>query len=184
MYTARRPQAPRGAVRALFRGLPPSARGGVRDAIARASLVHLGWTGGEVITMASWASRMDDYVEASAGTVATMERAAARGKGVILVLGHIGNWELTCRLSRYLQPNAVIAKRSWHASLDALTERSRAQHRVETFWRDGPATGRAMLKLLRQSGTLGILIDQDIRDVQSVFVPFFGRPAATPRAAG
>jgi KDO2-lipid IV(A) lauroyltransferase len=40
-----------------------------------------------------------------------------------------------------------------------------------------------MLKLFRQGGALGILIDQDIADVQSVFVPFFGRLAATPRAA-
>ena len=40
-----------------------------------------------------------------------------------------------------------------------------------------------MLRLFKQGGTLGILIDQDIREVQSVFVPFFGRPAATPRAA-
>ena len=40
-----------------------------------------------------------------------------------------------------------------------------------------------MLKLFRQGGALGILIDQDIRGVQSVFVPFFGRLAATPRAA-
>jgi KDO2-lipid IV(A) lauroyltransferase len=154
-----------------------------RDAIARASLVHLGWLGAEVITMRSWASRMDDYVEAPPETVATLERAVTRGRGIVLVLGHIGNWELTCRLSRYVQPNAVIAKRSWHVSLDALAERSRAENRVRTFWRDDPSTGRAMLRLFKQAGTLGILIDQDIRNVQSVFVPFFGRPAATPRAA-
>jgi KDO2-lipid IV(A) lauroyltransferase len=77
----------------------------------------------------------------------------------------------------------VIAKRSWHRSLDAEAERSRAINVVETFWRDDPTTGRSMLRLLRGAGTLGILIDQDIRDVQSVFVPFFGRLAATPRAA-
>jgi KDO2-lipid IV(A) lauroyltransferase len=154
-----------------------------RDAIARASLVHLGWIGGEVITMRRWASRLHEYVEAPPEVLATVERAVARGKGIVLVLGHIGNWELTCRLSRLVQPNAVIAKRSWHASLDALAERSRAENRVGTLWRDDPVTGRAMLKLFKEAGTLGILVDQDIRDVQSVFVPFFGRLAATPRAA-
>lgn len=154
-----------------------------RDAIARASVLHLGWIGGEMITLRRWAARMDAYVEAPADVVATVQQAVARRKGIVLVLGHIGNWELTCRLSRYVQPNAVIAKRSWHASLDALAEGVRAESRVQTFWRDDPATARAMLKLFKQAGTLGILIDQDIRDVQSVFVPFFGRPAATPRAA-
>jgi KDO2-lipid IV(A) lauroyltransferase len=154
-----------------------------RDAIARASLVHLGHVAGEVITMRQWAARFDERAEASPEAVATVERAWARRKGVVFVLGHIGNWELTSRLSRYVQPNAAIAKRSWHRSLDAFTEGFRAENGVGTFWRDDPATGRSMLKLFKQGGALGILIDQDISDVQSVFVPFFGRLAATPRAA-
>jgi KDO2-lipid IV(A) lauroyltransferase len=126
---------------------------------------------------------MDDYVEATPEAIALVERAWARRRGILFVLGHIGNWELTSRLSRYVQPNAAIAKRSWHSSLDAMTERMRAASGVGTFWRDDPATGRNMLKLFKQGGALGVLIDQDIADVQSVFVPFFGRLAATPRAA-
>jgi KDO2-lipid IV(A) lauroyltransferase len=154
-----------------------------RDAIARSSLVHLGWTAAEVVTMPSWAQRLDQYVEASPEAVATVERAVSRGKGVILVLGHVGNWELTCRLSRHVQPNATIAKRSWHVRLDDLVADARAANGVQTFWRNDRSTARDMLKLLKGGGTLGILIDQDISDVQSVFVPFFGRLAATPRAA-
>jgi Kdo2-lipid IVA lauroyltransferase/acyltransferase len=170
-------------MRASLAAAFPERSDAEREAIARASLVRLGWVGGEMITLGRWSSRLDDYVEARPETVATVARAVARGKGIVLVLGHIGNWELTCRLSRYVQPNAVIAKRSWHPSLDRLAERARVENRVATIWRDDPDTGRAMLKLLKRGGTLGILIDQDIRDVQTVFVPFFGRPAATPRAA-
>lgn len=161
----------------------PEKSASERDAIARASLVHLGWVAGELIAMRRWAGRVDDYVEARPEVVATVERAWARRKGVIFVAGHIGNWELTFRLSRYVQPGATIAKRSWHARLDALAERFRAENGVATYWRDDPATARSMLKLFRQGGGIAILIDQDIRDVQNVFVPFFGRPAATPRAA-
>jgi KDO2-lipid IV(A) lauroyltransferase len=134
--------------------------------------------------MRRWAARMDSYVDAPPEAVALVESAWARRKGILFVLGHIGNWELTSRLSRYVQPNAAIAKRSWHRSLDAFAERFRRENGVGTYWRDDPATGRAMLKLFRQGGALGILVDQDIRDVQSVFVPFFGRLAATPRAVG
>jgi KDO2-lipid IV(A) lauroyltransferase len=173
----------RGDMRASLAVAFPEKSAAERDAIARASLVHLGWTAAEVFTMRGWAGRMEEYVEAPPDAVAAVERAVDRRNGIILVLGHIGNWELTCRLSSHVQPNAVIAKRSWHLSLDAEAERARAMNVVETFWRDDPETGRAMLKLLRGAGTLGILIDQDIRDVQSVFVPFFGRLAATPRAA-
>jgi len=154
-----------------------------RDAIARESLVNLGKVAGEAITMRQWAHRLDEHVEASPQAVATVQRAWARKKGIIFVLGHIGNWELTCRLSRYVQPNAAIAKRSWHESIDSMAARFRAESGVGTFWRDDAATGRNMLKLFRQGGALGVLIDQDIKGVQSVFVPFFGRLAATPRAA-
>lgn len=55
-------------------------------------------------------------MEATPEAVAAVERARARGKGIIFVLGHIGNRELTSRLSRYVQPNAAIAKRTWHRS--------------------------------------------------------------------
>jgi KDO2-lipid IV(A) lauroyltransferase len=161
----------------------PEKSAAERDAIARASLVHLGRLGGEVSTMRQWAARVDEIVEATPEAIATLERARARGKGIVFVLGHIGNWELTSRLSRHVHPLAAIGKRTWHRSLDALIERFRAENGIQTFWRDDRATARGMLRLFKQGGTLGILIDQDIADVQSVFVPFFGRPAATPRSA-
>jgi KDO2-lipid IV(A) lauroyltransferase len=154
-----------------------------RDRIARECLVNLGKTAGEGISMRRWAHRLEERVEVAPETLALVERARARGRGVVLVMGHIGNWELVRRLSPHLQPNAAIAKRSWHAKIDELMVRFRAEGQVQTLFRDDPTTGRAMLKLFRQGGTLGILIDQDIADVQSVFVPFFGRLAATPRAA-
>jgi KDO2-lipid IV(A) lauroyltransferase len=153
-----------------------------REAIGRASLVHLGQVAGEAMSLASWIDRMDEYVEVSPESLASVERAWARKRGIVFVLGHIGNWELTSRLSRYVQPNAAIGKRSWHPKLDKLTEEFRARGRVATYWREDASTARNMLKLFKQGGALGILIDQDT-DVQSVFVPFFGRLAATPRAA-
>jgi KDO2-lipid IV(A) lauroyltransferase len=76
----------------------PERSAAERDAIARASLVHLGHVGGEVITMRQWAARLEERVEAPREAVATVERAWARRKGIIFVLGHIGNWELTSRL--------------------------------------------------------------------------------------
>jgi KDO2-lipid IV(A) lauroyltransferase len=170
-------------VRASLAVAFPEKSAAERDAIAIESVVNLGKVAGEAITMRRWAHRIDEYVEAPPEALATVQRAWARRRGIIFVLGHIGNWELTSRLSRYVQPNAAIAKRSWHESLDRLAARFRADSGVGTFWRDDPATGRSMLKLFRQGGALGILIDQDIKGVQNVFVPFFGRLAATPRAA-
>ncbi|WP_350356873.1 lysophospholipid acyltransferase family protein, partial [Escherichia coli] len=58
----------------------------------------------------------------------------------------------------------------------------RARGGVRSIWRGQEGAARAMLRALRSGEILGILIDQDTR-VQSLFVPFFGELAATPRAA-
>jgi KDO2-lipid IV(A) lauroyltransferase len=153
-----------------------------RDDIARASLVHLGMVAGELVAMNRWVARYEEYAEVSPETLALLARMREEGRGSIFVMGHIGNWELVSRLSPYVQPCGAIAKRSWHPRIDAMFVRLRAENGVGTLFREDTATARQMLKLLKDGGTLGILIDQDT-SVQSVFVPFFGRLAATPRAA-
>jgi Kdo2-lipid IVA lauroyltransferase/acyltransferase len=154
-----------------------------RDAIARDSLHHLGWLGAEMVHFVGRPGALERYVEVAPAAAATIREARARGAGIVLVMGHLGNWELTARLAPLLGEVGVIAKRSWHRSLDLLAEGARRSNGVDTLWRNDTATGRRMLQLFKRGGTLGILIDQDIPSVQSVHVPFFGRLAATPRGA-
>jgi KDO2-lipid IV(A) lauroyltransferase len=106
-----------------------------------------------------------------------------RKKGMVYVTGHVGNWELSGRrIARFCGESAVIEKAGHDRRLNALAEELRATGKMETLWREDPATGRAMIRFLRSGKSLGILIDQDT-SVQNVWVPFFGRTAATPRAA-
>ncbi|WP_176065136.1 lysophospholipid acyltransferase family protein [Anaeromyxobacter diazotrophicus] len=154
-----------------------------RRAVARASLVHLGQVALEVAALRRYRDRLEAYVSIAPGGAELVERAMARGRGLVFVAGHIGNWELLAqRLSRLAQPNAVVAKRNADAWLNGAVERLRAEGGLETFWREDPATGRRLLRLFKRGGGLGILVDQDTK-VQGVFAPFFGRPAFTPRAA-
>ncbi len=156
----------------------------LRRAIAKRSLVHLGRLVTELIAARSYAARMREYVSLAPGSEEVVRAAMARGKGVLFVAGHIGNWELLARrLAMVVQPNAVIAKRNADAKLNALVARFREEGGVRTLWREDPATGRQIIRLFRQGGGLGVLIDQDTR-VQGVFAPFFGRLAFTPRAIG
>ena len=162
----------------------PEKSDGERRAIARASLVHLGQMAMEAVASRSYARSIEGYVSLSPGSEEIARRALARRKGLIVVAGHIGNWELLARrMAVFAQPNAVIAKRNADAKLNEMVARFREEGGNKTLWRDDPATGRELIKLFRQGGTLGILIDQDTR-VQGVFVPFFGRLAFTPRAVG
>jgi KDO2-lipid IV(A) lauroyltransferase len=161
----------------------PVASASQRAAIARASLANLGRVALEIITFPRWGSRLEAYVSIAPGGEAAVRRAMALGRGLVLVAGHIGNWELLAqRLALLIQPNAVIARANAQAWVNARIARLRASGGVKTLWREERSTGRELIALFRQGGGLGILIDQDTR-VQGVFAPFFGRPAHTPRAA-
>ena len=155
-----------------------------REALARASLVHLAWLAAEVVTVPRWRDRLFAYVGLAPGSEEVCRRAMAKGKGVVFVAGHVGNWELMAQRVPAIGPwpAATIAKATIHPRVNALIEKSRRDGGVETLWREDPSTARAMIRAFRRSEILGILIDQDTR-VQSVFVPFFGNLASTPRAA-
>lgn len=160
----------------------PAATPRARRAVARASLVHLARGAAELLALERHGARLDAGVRFAPGAEELIRRAAARGRGVVVVAGHIGHWELTARgLARLVAPCAAVARRTRHPWLDRALERLRAQAGVETIWRDDPGAARRILRLLRRGGALGLLIDQDTR-VQGVVVPFFGRPAFTPRA--
>jgi Kdo2-lipid IVA lauroyltransferase/acyltransferase len=162
----------------------PESTGTERRALARASLVHLAMVAAEVVAFPRSGLAIDAYVSFAPGSEEVVRRAMERGKGLIFVAGHIGNWELLARrLALVTQPNAVIAKRNADEKLNALVARYRASGGNKTLWREDPATGRELIRLFRQGGALGILIDQDTK-VQGLFVPFFRELAFTPRAVG
>jgi KDO2-lipid IV(A) lauroyltransferase len=153
-----------------------------REAVARASFLHLAWLAAEVATLRTYRSRLRAYVTYAPGAEERLREVMARGKGLVCVAGHVGNWELMAQRVAGDVPSATIARTGNDPKLTALVGRMRAEGKVETLWREDPATARAMIRCFKQGKLLGILIDQDT-SVQSVFVPFFGRLASTPRGA-
>jgi KDO2-lipid IV(A) lauroyltransferase len=153
-----------------------------REAIGRASVLHLARLSAEVATLRSWRGRLPERISYAPGVEERLRQLSAAGRGVVFVTGHVGNWELMAQRVAGEIPSATIARAGNDPALTALIGRIRAEGRVETLWREDPATARAMIRCFRQGKLLGILIDQDTR-VQGVHVPFFGRPAFTPRGA-
>ncbi len=151
-----------------------------RAAIARAMFVHLGRAAMELACVGRIDPRLGSYVTFAQPSL--LAEVMGRGKGMVFVTGHVGNWELLARAIAQTVPNAVIAKKSGDPRLNDLAERFRAAGKVTTLWREDDSTGRAIIKTLRGGRALGLLIDQDTQ-VQGVFAPFFGRLAFTPRAA-
>jgi Kdo2-lipid IVA lauroyltransferase/acyltransferase len=160
----------------------PDKSDGERLALARASFRHLGQSAFELACIAQIDRRADRLIEWPKSDRLALEEAAGRGRGVVFVSGHVGNWELLARrvaLAGF--PVQTIAREAPDASTTSLIERFRLDGRVRSIWRGQEGAARQMLRALKAGEILGLVIDQDTR-VQSVFVPFFGTPAATPRA--
>ena len=112
-----------------------------------------------------------------------LDEALALRRGVIVVSGHIGNWELLAQVMAHSGYDvATVAKNTYYPRLTAYIEAIRGMHGLQVIWREAPDGARQMLRVLRRGGLLAMLIDQDTR-VEGVWVPFFGRPAYTPSGA-
>jgi KDO2-lipid IV(A) lauroyltransferase len=149
-----------------------------RDRIGRESFTNLGRSAFE--TARGDASR----VQLAPEDEALLRGALAGGRGVVVATGHIGAWELFARRIAALGiPCGTVAKEAHDPRLTQLLKDAREKAGVKVFWRGAPLSAREILRFLKSGGLLGILIDQDTK-VAGHFVPFFGRAAFTPRAAG
>jgi len=101
-----------------------------------------------------------------------------RGKGVIYLTGHIGAWELSSFAhALYGFPLHYMARPIDNARLDSFVNRYRCLSGNAPIFKNESA--RAMLKVLKEQGTVGILADQNTMPQEGVFVDFFGTPACT-----
>lgn len=151
--------------------------------LARGTFRHLGRSAAEMVCIEQFDERRHDLVEWMPEARAAMDSALARGKGVVFVTGHVGNWELLARyvaLENYKA--AVVGKEASDPRTTKLLERFRTSGKLKVIWRGSQGAAKELLRALKNNFILGLLIDQDTK-VQSVFVPFFGVPAKTPRAA-
>lgn len=111
---------------------------------------------------------------------AVLDRAVQKGRGVIAVSAHLGNWELLPQIFGIDAYDVFVAGReNPNPYLDQWIVDLRARNDVKTLHRGSASSGVMLLRALRRGAIFAVLIDQDTR-VKSVFVPFFGRPASTP----
>jgi KDO2-lipid IV(A) lauroyltransferase len=135
----------------------------------------------ELIKLDTIVKHIDEYIKVENFEV--FELARAKGKGVIWITGHIGNWELMpVYFAQKGYETYVVAKELYDPRMDKLLNRLRERYGVHPVIRGSSGSGKKILKALRSNAILGMLIDQDT-DVQGVFVKFFGDSAFTPRGA-
>jgi heptosyltransferase-2 len=111
-----------------------------------------------------------------------IEEALARGRGVVMVISHIGNWELFAQLSQFLPDHrsATVYQPLRNRFIEAHVQRARTRHGVVLFSRKNGFSGPTAF--LRAGGLVGVLVDQHAGD-GGVWSPFFGRLASTSNLA-
>ena len=108
-------------------------------------------------------------------------RALERGRGVFLLSAHFGNWEIGALAAGLLaQPIASVVRPLDNPCLEQDLARQRGIFGNRIIAKNNAA--REVLREMRAGGTVAILIDQNVLAREAVFVPFFGRLAATSPA--
>jgi KDO2-lipid IV(A) lauroyltransferase len=104
--------------------------------------------------------------------------ARAKGKGVLVLTGHLGAWELSSFYHSLMgYPMGMVIRRLDNPLVDAFVNRIRCLHGNRVLHKDDFARG--LLQAMRNGETVGILMDTNMTPPQGVFVPFFGVSACT-----
>jgi KDO2-lipid IV(A) lauroyltransferase len=149
-----------------------------RAAIARKAYEHLGREATAMMRLSKLDSRAVIGRTVPLGWD-QMEAALGEGRGVLLVTGHYGNWEIAAAsVAARGIPIAAIVRRQANRLVDERLQELRRKLGVETIYQSQAST--RVPRVLRANGVVGIVGDQDARR-SGIFVPFFGRPASTHR---
>src|SRR5215470_6751251 len=104
--------------------------------------------------------------------------AQKRAKGVLILTGHIGAWELSSFAHAiYGYPMHYLARPLDNTRLDEFVSRYRGLSGNQPICKNESA--RVVLKSLNNAGIVGILADQNTLPEEGVFVDFFGQAACT-----
>jgi KDO2-lipid IV(A) lauroyltransferase len=148
-----------------------------REATIRGMVRSLGWMAAEFARMPRYTRKNIEEVIVLDGNENFLE-GQRRGKGVLFLTAHMGAWELSSfSHALYGYPLHYMARPLDNARLDALVNRYRGLSGNVPIFKNESA--RAMLKILKDAGTIGILADQNTMREEGVFVDFFGVPACT-----
>jgi KDO2-lipid IV(A) lauroyltransferase len=109
-----------------------------------------------------------------------VREALAKGRGLIIATGHLGNWELFAAYIASLFKLSVVARKLHFEKFDKEVVSRRRRLRMAVIYQSDGV--RPIIRALKDNHIIGILLDQDIKDASGVFVDFFGRKALTVTA--
>ena len=148
-----------------------------RKKILKRVYIHLGWQLVEFCRMTRYTAENTRNWMRTEGLEHYLT-AQARDKGVLIITGHLGAWELSSFYHSLMgHPMGMIIRNLDNRRLDAYVNGIRCLHGNFVISKDD--FGRGLLKAIHAGGTVGILMDTNMTPPQGQFVPFFGVDACT-----
>ena len=148
-----------------------------RNAVIHGMVRNLGWMAAEFARLPKHSKENIERLVVIDGHENFLE-GQRRGKGVLILTGHIGAWELSSFAhALYGYPLHYMARPLDNKRIDALVNGYRCLSGNRPIFKNESA--RVMLKVLKEAGTIGILTDQNTMPDEAVFVDFFGKQAST-----
>jgi Kdo2-lipid IVA lauroyltransferase/acyltransferase len=148
-----------------------------RQQVLRKLYRNLGWLLAEFCQMPRYTPAMTQRFIRYEGLEHYLA-ARDRGKGVLILTGHLGAWELSSfyhSLRGY--PMSIVIRRLDNPLVDNLVNQIRCLHGNQVLHKDDFARG--LLASMRRGETVGILMDTNMTPPQGAFVDFFGHLACT-----
>jgi KDO2-lipid IV(A) lauroyltransferase len=107
-------------------------------------------------------------------------KAQSKGRGVLFLTGHCGNWELLALISVVrLAPLAVVARPMDNPYLNSLIEKVRRRYGNSVIYKRGAL--KSILRTFKSNGCVGILMDQAVIPDEGYVIDFLGRGAWTTK---
>jgi len=111
-----------------------------------------------------------------------ISEALRAGRGVVLVTGHVGNWDLAAQtLPAYERPLNLVMAQEANATTSHHTQTIRARAGVRVIYSDRSVfSSLNMIHALRDNELIAIQLDRSAGAGGTRLVPFFGAPAPFP----
>ncbi|MGB9068081.1 MAG: lysophospholipid acyltransferase family protein [Candidatus Acidiferrales bacterium] len=143
----------------------------------RGMVRQIGWMAGEFSQFPKYTRENIERIVVVDG-FENFDAARRRGKGVLFLTGHMSAWELApFAQALYGYPLHFLVRPIANRRVDALINSYRCGAGNRPIEKNKSA--RAILKVLADGGTVGVLADHNTDIEESVFVKFFGISAST-----
>ena len=112
--------------------------------------------------------------------IENFNQSRSKGKGIILLTGHCGNWELLAIMASVrISPISIVARPINNPYINKVLESARKKYGNAVIYKQGAL--KSIITTLRDNGCVGILMDQAVLPEEGYVIDFLGRGAWTTK---